>query len=276
MTPDAATDLDGPSGSQVARSGLWLFAPVAVVLFLALRDRILPAPSADTRSAPVTPDSLGELVPVTSFEGWIPRASDGARLLLRLEPLHPDPTRQAFDTRILAGRFGLEVGAASEDGPGPWRLTLIAEAGPEGPAVQLPAGTPPVSAAGEPERSPVGPSLDGSRPQGSPAKEPLVASLSSVEVSDLQPLHLTSQDRGTEAGADLRLLATLLGAASAPLQVGERADLIFWGARPEGPLIEVGGLGSVRALPTARKVRRRSEALAWEDGRVPAETEAGR
>jgi len=233
MSSEFGTGPDAPRGSGVARSGLWLFAPVAMVLFLALRERILPVGDAGSRSAPVAPDSLGELVSVTSFEGQISRSSDGARLLARLGPLHPDPTRQAFDAAVLSERFGLPAGqvAAVDGGPQPWRLTLIAEADPDRASAEV--------------------------------VPPLVDMLSGVTVSGLAPL---VQD--VPAGsAFLGPLAAMLGAASEPLQVGERADLIFWGPAPEGPIITVGTLGSVVALPEVREVRRRSEAVAWDDGR---------
>ena len=52
------------------------------------------------------------------------------------------------------------------------------------------------------------------------------------------------------------------------------------GVRKGGKVVIAGdgqvSLGQTVIKGTARKVRRRSEALAWEDGRVPAETEAGR
>lgn len=240
MSSEFGTDSGRPSGSGVAGSGLWLFAPVAMVLFLALRERIMPAGDAVSRSAPVAPGSLGELVPLAGFEGRLTRPSDGASLLARVEPLHPDPDRQAFDAAVLSERFGLPTGvdSAAEGGPQPWRLTLIAEASPD------------QGGDGEPE--------------------PLVAALSDVTVSGLVPLI-----PGAAAGAaDVGVLAAMLGAASQPLHVGERADLIFWGPSPDAPQITVGGLGSVRPLPVMRQVRRRSEAVAWEDGRSSGDPEA--
>ena len=241
MSSQFGTDSERPAGSGVAGSGLWLFAPVAMVLFLALRERIFPAGDARSRSGPAAPESLGQLVPTTSLEGWIPRTSDGARLLVRLEPLHPDPARQAFDAAVLSERFRLAAGAvASMDGaPQPWRLTLIAEAGPD-PA-----------------------SADGAAP--------LVVSLSDVTVEGLVPL----APGGGDGAADVDLLAAILGVASEPLEVGERADLIFWGPAPEAPTaITVPPLGSTIPLPAERQVRRRSEAVAWEDGRTATAEEA--
>ncbi len=240
MSSEFGTDPERPSGSGVARSGLWLFAPVAMVLFLALRERVLPAGDAVSRSAPVAPGSLGELVPLEGFVWRLPRPSDGASLLARLEPLHPDPDRQAFDAAVLSERFGLPTGevSAAEGGAQPWRLTLIAEASPD--------------------------------QGGDDEPEPLLAALSDVTVSGLVPLIPGAAD----GAADLGPLAAMLGAASQPLRAGERADLIFWGPPPEAPLIAVGELGSVRLLPVMRQVRRRSEAVAWEDGRSPRDPEA--
>ena len=259
--PDAARNPDEPSGSQVARSGLWLFAPVAMVLFLALRERVFPSPTPGQQSAPVAPDSLGILVPVTSFEGWIPRPADGARLLARLEPLHPDPARQAFDTVVLAERFGLETQAprGQDRAPQPWRLSLVAEAGPGG--------------ALEEEAEDGSSALRGTESSALAAEAvaPLVASLANVTVSGLERLDLGR----VEEGADVELLAALFGATSAPLEVGERADLIFWGPGPTGPIV-VGDLGSVAPLPLVREVRRRSEAVAWEDARRSTGPGAGK
>lgn len=245
MTFESSHDSDLPVGGGVSRSGLWLFAPVAMVLFLALRERILPAGDAGSRSAPATPESLGELLPTTSFVGWIPRASDGARVLVRLEPLHPDPTRQAFDAEVLSERFGLPQGevAPADGGPQPWRLTLIAEAGSD-------------SAPGH--------------PVAANEVAPLVGSLSGVTVSGLSPL----VQGGTAGPPDVDVLSAMLGVTSEPLRVGDRADLIFWGPLPQGPVITVGTLGSVTCLPEVREVRRRSEAVAWEDGRADESQEA--
>jgi hypothetical protein len=160
--------------------------------------------------------------------------------LVRLEPLHPDPARQAFDAAVLSERFGLPAGlvAPLDGGPQPWRLTLTAEAGP-GPA-----------------------SADGAAP--------LVMSLSDVAVAGLVPI----APGGGDGGADVDLLAAMLGVANEPLEVGERADLIFWGPPPQQTRITVPLLGSVVPLPVERQVRRRSEAVAWEDGRTAAAEEA--
>lgn len=246
MSAPPRTDLEEPAGVGASRRAVWLFAPVAMVLFLAVRDRILPSGRAGSLTPPETPDSLGVLVPLNGVEGEMTRATDGARLLVRLEPLHPDPRRQAFDAEVLAERFGLEdsepLGEAKAQ---PWRLTLVAEPGP------------PV--AGTPQPGTVDP--DSIEPL------PLVASLSGVTVAGLQRLGAAP---GSE-GAGIQPLIALLGGTDAPLEVGERCDLVLWGPMPKSASIDVPGLGSLNLLPEVREARRRSEAVAWRDARAPEE-----
>jgi len=119
MTPPSATHPVSP-GTRVSRSALWLFLPVAAVLLLALRERVLPRVDSRSLTPPEAPEAMGASV---SVDGWVAehvRASDGARLRARLEPLHPDPRRQSFDAAVLAERLGLDPLGA------PWRLSLAA------------------------------------------------------------------------------------------------------------------------------------------------------
>jgi len=181
------------------------------------------------------------------------RGSDGARLRIRLEPLHPDARRQAFDAEVLAERLGLERGGipVEEGGPQPWRLTLVAEADR--------APQPPVQGA----------SSDAPRPQG----VPLVSTLSGVRCPGLEPV----LSAGGEARAGVEVLSALLGVADAPLSAGERHDLILWGEAPTYPaVVVVPGLGRTMLLPDVRDARRRSEAVARMDARSASGSEGAR
>ncbi|MDG1983663.1 MAG: hypothetical protein P8M11_03765 [Planctomycetota bacterium] len=256
MTTESSRDSGRPAGAGLAGSGLWLFAPVATVLFLAVRDRVFPPGPGGASAPPVAPGSLAELIPLAGWEGQMVRGSDGARLRIRLEPLHPDARRQAFDAEVLAERLGLERSGipVEEGGPQPWRLTLVAEADR--------APQPPVQ--GAPSDAP--------RPQGLP----LVSTLSGVRCPGLAPV----SSAGGEARAGVEVLSALLGVADAPLSVGERHDLILWGEAP-GPdtypaVVVVPGLGETVLLPDVRDARRRSEAVARTDARSASGFEGAR
>ena len=256
MTTESRRDPGRPAGAGLAGGGLWLFVPVATVLFLAVRDRVFPAGPGGASAPPVAPGSLAELIPLGGWGAEMVRAADGARLRIRLEPLHPDARRQAFDAEVLAERLGLERGgvSAEDGGPQPWRLTLVAEAG------SAPPSPVPGTSSGDPR----------------PPRSPLVSTLSGVTVSGLAPI----VSEAVEAGAGVDVLDALLGAADAPLSVGERQDLILWGPAPgpetSPPMVGVPDLGSTLLLPEVRDARRRSEAVAWTGARSASGSEGAR
>ena len=150
MSEDPRFEAAPGAGERAVRSAAWLFLPVAVVLLLGVRDRLLPRTGSGASAPPATPETLGEAVEVHGWSGSHERASDGARLDARLEPLHPDPARQAFDAAVLSERLGLDVGGQ------PWRLSLVSRGSPEPLVTDLAAvairGLLPLVAGGAPER----------------------------------------------------------------------------------------------------------------------------
>jgi len=122
--------LDFTEPSQAWTSSVWwLYVPVALLLGLALWQRMDRSGALTGFDEPSTPDSLSASAIV---DGWSARVAESG-LALRLEPLHPVAARQAFDASALAARFR-DGGRASSPDAQPWRLTVAAADGAPGAA----------------------------------------------------------------------------------------------------------------------------------------------
>jgi hypothetical protein len=153
-------------------------------------------------------------------------AADGGRILLRLTPMHAEPSVQAFDAAAIRRRLSLGSGE-------PWRLRIAWQ-----PAVKTEAAALPPELA--------------------------LNSLSIADERGVA-LAVLASDRGAPRPGTRDPLATLLGPPSAPLTPGHEVDVFLWGRAPEsGARIE--GLappdattGSAAAIALAPQAIRRAE-----------------
>lgn len=201
--------------------------------------------------APATPASYGEPTEpmrtgeVGFIDGWDARViRDGAApLRLRLEPLHPEAGRQAFDAAALARTLragssppsmaAVDVDAAAEV----WRLT--------------------VSVADRP-----GASVSDS--------ELVVGDVSAIRLGGLEPLVpalVLNASRESDPTAARDPLVSLLSFPAAPLLSGESCDLVFWGPAPEGSVrAMIPGFGDIELMAKTRSADRSSRSIARLDG----------
>ncbi len=223
--------LDFAEPSQVWTSSVWwLYVPVALLLGLALWQRMDRAGALTGFDEPSTPDSLAASAVV---DGWSARVEESG-LALRLEPLHPVAARQAFDASALAARFRGDGRSSSPDAQ-PWRLTMAV-------------------AEGAPSAADVIDDLSAVRIEG---LEPLI-------------LPARDGASGAETGAAMTdPLATLFRFPKAALHVGETCDLVFWGPRPgKEVVVTAPGLSPAAVLrELARSTSPSSSSIARFDAR---------
>ena len=204
-------------------ASVWLlFLPALVLLAFALWQRTRPGGNASGYEPPGAPAQVAGAGSVAGWQKSIERS--GARLVLRLESLHPTGTRQAFDASVLSER--LEEAA---NGGEPWRLTLSAP-------------TP------DAERGPILiESLSDVRVSG---MRPLV-----------QP---SAQSQATVVRATSDPLATLFALPAGPLHAGEECDVVFWGPAPDPEaILTVTGIGDpIELTPAPRSGSRESLSIA--------------
>ncbi len=230
-------------GKVLARA--LLFLPALGLLAFTLWQRSEAPPEPTSLDAPAEPMRTGTVGSIDGWEGLVLR--DGAApLRLRLEPLHPEATRQAFDAAALAAALRpMEAagfaGEAQEGEPAavtsePWRLTL--------------------SVAARPGAASSSPDAD------------VISNLSEVLVVGLESL-VPPGASGTGPGDEpVDPLVALVDFPDAPLREGESCDLIFWGLRPEGPVRAVlPGIGDVQLLMKARSANRSTISIARLDAR---------
>ena len=230
-----------------------LFVPALGLLAFTLWQRAETPAAPAMFDEPSLPMRTGEVASIAGWEGLVAREG-AAPLRLRLEPLHPEAGRQAFDAQALSAALGPTLGPTllptegtdftSADSPGPWRLTLSVAARP-GSAAAAPA---------------------------------VIESLSGVRVDGLEPL-VPPKQAALDAGPSdepVDPLEVLMATPEVPLRGGESCDLIFWGPRPEGPVrAVVPGMGDVQLLSKARAAGRSTVSIARLDARSKGpETEA--
>ncbi|MEL6430071.1 MAG: hypothetical protein AAFU73_18015 [Planctomycetota bacterium] len=217
-----------------------LFLPSLGLLAFALHQRSRNDAEVAPFDAPRAPDRLGETGDIPGWEASV-EVRGASRLALRLEALHPDPERQAFDARALARALRPELPQAVDGAEAPmlepWRLSLSAF----------------------PSDGPTGDDMV------------VVDTLVGVSVQGLEPI-VPAGLRPTAAAlfdeaVDPRV--ALFGFPDAPLAVGETHDLVFWGRRPvRGRPVRVrvpGVSDEIDLEPRARAGRRTTQAIAFRD-----------
>lgn len=269
-----------------------MFVPSLGLLAFALHQRSQAEPTASPFDAPPAPERLSDAQDIAGWEASI-EVRGMSRLAVRLEALHPDPARQAFDARALAralrpdlpqaevvpgdaalGQPGAGVRDAAVDPAGvrgvgsgdlpaaapllePWRLTLSA----------FPLSAFPLSARQH------GDLQHGEPPAAERAGRDatVVDSLAAVHVQGLEPLVPRAFEPDAAAvfdeASDPRL--ALFAFPVAPLAVGESHDLVFWGRRPsrDRPVrVRIPGVTDELDLtPRIRAGRRATQSIAyWE------------
>ncbi|WP_145197046.1 hypothetical protein [Planctomycetes bacterium Poly30] len=227
---------------QILARGL-LFLPALALLGFTLWQRAEAPPVPQAHGGPTEPMRTGE---VGSVDGWEARVTreGAAPLRLRLESLHPEAGRQAFDAAALARTLRRPAGGASvaaDDRAEPWRLTVSVAARPGGASAEGPAVVDDLGAI----------RLDG--------LEPLVP-------GSIREARMASEEG--VAGSAHDPLVSLFRFPQAPLREGEACDLIFWGAQPEGSVrAVVPGFGDVELMAKARAANRSSSSIARLDAR---------
>jgi hypothetical protein len=226
-----------------------LFVPALGLLAFTLWQRSEEPPAPASLFEPSEPIRTGTVGSIDGWEGGVLREG-AAPLRIRLEPLHPEATRQAFDASALASvlRPSEAVGDRSEGDSDqatsePWRLTLSVAARPG--------------------------------PVASSAESEVVSNLSEVRLDGLEALVPPGSSNTGLGDEPSDPLVTLMDFPNAPLMEGESCDLIFWGRRPEGPVRAVlPGIGDVQLLVKARSANRSTISIARLDARLdvgPAE-----
>jgi hypothetical protein len=198
-----------PERAPRRRSPLLLLLPL--LFFVLALSHVLRRPQrGDPAPPPVQSD------PDAGVAGWRGELS-GARgwLEATLTPLHADAERQAFESRALAGRLGLEPGQA-------WRLRVLWSA-PEaerGAASAAPHGL---------DRR-----VEGGRgaAESLARAEPAGLGLGAVEVQDGQGVALRSLPAPAPGGGAADPLRALVAPPPGSLRPGQAADWILWGRAP--------------------------------------------
>ncbi|MFT5732804.1 MAG: hypothetical protein ACI8WY_001471 [Planctomycetota bacterium] len=249
------------TGLQTRRQGhvlarALLFVPALALLSFTLWRRADPPVRHGGLAEPTEPMKTGTVGLIDGWEGRVVRDA-AAPLTLRLETLHPEQIRQAFDAEALRRELrgggeapsgetrwpvvGPVVGPA--DGAEPWRLTISVAAAP----VNLRAAE-----------------------NGSGSKV-VVPDLSAVRLVGLEPLVREAAQMGApaaEGGPARDPLSTLLTFFHGPLHEGETCDLVFWGKAPEGSVRAViPGVGEVELRAQSRSADSSTASIASLDGR---------
>ena len=237
-----------PQGHQGARQGYLLsrallFVPALGLLAFSLWQRSEAPAVPASLDEPTEPMRTGAVGSIDGWEGLVVR--DGAApLRLRLERLHPEAGRQAFDASALAAALRPEEASvtakAVADGgpdvetPEPWRLTLSVAA----------------------------------RPGSATAYATVVENLSEVRIEGLGPLVPSGASTAALGEGKVDPLVALMDFPDAPLLEGESCDLIFWGLSPEGPVrAMLPVIGDVQLLVKARSANRSTVSIARLDAR---------
>ena len=239
MTVPNSSQLNTRRGYVLAR--VLLFVPALGLLAFTLWQRAETPVAPAAFGAPSLPMRTGEVASIAGWEGLVAREG-AAPLRVRLEPLHPEAGRQAFDAEALIAALrptllpteGAALGSA--ESPEPWRLTLSVAA----------------------------------RPGSAAVPSSVIESLSGVRVDGLEPLVPPNRAALVAVPSDEPVdpLEVLMAFPKAPLHGGESCDLVFWGPRPEGPVRAiVPGIGDVQLLNKARAAGRSTVSIARLDAR---------
>lgn len=237
-----------PEGPQRARQGVilsraLLFVPAVGLLAFTLWQRSEAPKGPASLDEPTVPMRTGAVGSIDGWEGLVVR--DGAApLRLRLEPLHPEAGRQAFDAAALAAALrpdqlstageAAEQGASAAAAPEPWRLSLSVA----------------------------------SRPGIASSYATVIGNLSEVRIDGLDPLVPSGAAPSVPDGDPVDPLITLFGFPDAPLLEGESCDLVFWGLSPEGPVRAIlPGIGDVQLITKIRSANRSTVSIARLDAR---------
>lgn len=190
------------------RAGTLLFLLPLLFLVLAVGHLLRRPRSGDPAPPPETSD------PEAHVEAWRGELV-GARtswLQATLTPLHPDPERNAFESRALERRLGLGAGRA-------WRLHVLwgATEAVDGARAGRPGAL-----------GPRGPG--GAEPLGRTA--PAGIELGAVEVVDGQGVAQRSLPAPEAGEGPTDPLRVLVGPPAGALRPGQAADWILWGREP--------------------------------------------
>ncbi len=221
-----------------------LFVPVLALLGFTLWQRAEGPSVPTTFQEPSEPERTGAVAAIDGWEGRVQR--DGAApLRVRLERLHPEKRRQAYDAKALfrtvrmAGQ-GHVPEDVEPDGE-PWRLTLSVAARP-GSAASL--------------------------------RAPVLSNLGDVRLGGLVPVipetaaaSVAAEPSGGGARTRAALIA-LLTFPEVPLLEGESHSLVFWGRAPEGSVLaHLPGHGDLELMAKTRSAARASDSIARLDAR---------
>ena len=235
-----------PAMSTNARGGYLLsrallFVPALGLLAFSLWQRTEGPVVPTSLDEPAEPMRTGTVGSIEGWEGVVTREGAGP-LRLRLEPLHPEGGRQAFDAGVLADVLRSPRAAADEaagegtdsDVPEPWRLTLSVAA----------------------------------RPGAASPSSTVIENLRQVSLDGLEPLVPSGASSSGPPGEPVDPLVALSDFPDAPLLEGESCDLVFWGLRPEGPVRAIlPGIGDVQLLAKVRSANSSTVSIARLDAR---------